>query len=186
MDVLILAGGKSSRMGGNHKGNLKIRGEGFTERLIRVMKPHAERILLSYGKTVQQEFFACSIIRDEYPDCGPMGGLHAGLKACESDLLLVCACDMPLLDWQLYDFLLQNTGDSDVVVPLADGQIHPLAAVYRKTMLPVIESCLQEGNYRLRSALEQTNVRYVNAEAFREQLQNINTEGEYRSLIEKN
>ena len=55
MDVLILAGGKSSRMGGNHKGNLKIRGEGFTERLIRVMKPHAERILLSYGETVQQE-----------------------------------------------------------------------------------------------------------------------------------
>lgn len=183
MDALILAGGKSSRMGGNHKGNLLVGAESFTQRLIRELEPHAVSILLSYGKTVWQAPVNCRVIHDEYTDCGPMGGLHAGLKACKGDILLVAACDMPLLKWELYDFLLQNINGFDAAVPVVDGQLQPLAAVYTKRLLPVFESCLREGNYRLRRALEQAKVCCINAEAFAEILQNINTEEEYQAFL---
>lgn len=184
MDALILAGGKSSRMGGKHKGNLLIGAESFTQRLIHELAPHTETVLLSYGKTIRQNYPNCHIIHDEYTDCGPMGGLHAGLKACTADLLLVAACDMPLLKWELYDFLLQNLNGFDAVVPVLDGQIQPLAAVYTKKLLPVLESCLKAENYRLRSALEQAKVCYVDAESFAELLQNINTKEEYQTFLQ--
>ena len=184
MDALILAGGKSRRMGGRHKGALPIGAETFTRRLINELKPCTEQIFLSYGAAVHLDFEDCRIVRDEYTDCGPMGGLHAGLKACESDLLLVAACDMPLLSRKLYDFLLADLGEYDAVVPVVDGQLQPLSAVYRKTLLPIFESCLQEKNYRLRSALEQAKVNYICADAFAKQLQNINTEEEYQSFLE--
>ena len=49
MDLLILAGGKSRRMGGRHKGNLILDGESFTQRLIRELGDGAEHIYLSCG-----------------------------------------------------------------------------------------------------------------------------------------
>ena len=54
MDVLILAGGKSSRMGGKHKGNLELGGETFTQRLINEMSKISERIWISYGEEVKK------------------------------------------------------------------------------------------------------------------------------------
>lgn len=182
MDALILAGGKSSRMGGLHKGNLRIGEESFTQRLVCELQPHVEHILLSYGETVQQELPGCLIIQDEYKDCGPMGGLHAGLKSCCSELLLVSACDTPLLKWELYAFLLSHLQQHDAVVPVADGKIHPLTAIYRKSFLPVFEQGLQSGNYRLRSALEQADVCYVDVPQFASMLKNINTMEEYQAL----
>ena len=185
MDALILAGGKSSRMGGIHKGSLQFQNESFTQRLISQLKPHVETLWLSYGDTVQQEDLDCMIVRDEYLNCGPMGGLHAGLKNTGSDMLIVAACDMPLLNWELYHFLLEKLENYDAVVPVVEGQIHPLAAVYTKKMLPLFESCLKAGNYRLRSALDQAKTRFVEAGCFAEMLQNINTMEEYLSFIKK-
>ncbi len=185
MDALILAGGKSSRMGGIHKGNLRIGAESFTQRLVNELKAHCQQLFLSYGSSVQQEYEDCCIIRDEYADCGPMGGLHAGLKACNSDILLVAACDMPLLRWDLYSFLLTQLEEYDAVIPVADGKIQPLAAVYTKALLPVLEANLKLGNYRLMSALEQINIHYVELPQFAAMLRNINTVEEYTALLDE-
>lgn len=183
MDALILAGGKSRRMGGLHKGKLELDGESFTRRLIRELHGHAETIHLSYGAVIQQEGSGCHIVQDEYVDCGPLGGLHAGLKACTASLLLVAACDMPLLTWGFYRDLQQQLGEADGVIPVLDGQIQPLAAIYRKELLPQLEQALQQGQYRLRSALDGANIRYVDGANWAEQLQNINTQEEYAALL---
>ena len=185
MDALILAGGKSSRMGGKHKGSLKIGDENFTQRLVSELKPCVENLFLSYGETVQQEICDCHIIQDEYKDCGPMGGIYTGLKFCESEILLVVACDMPLLKWEIFEILQKNLDDCDAVIPIVVGKINPLAAIYRKKIFPVFENCLQEKNYRLRSALEKANVHYINMDIFAKYFQNVNTEEDYFSLIQK-
>ena len=185
MDALILAGGKSSRMGGEHKGSLSMGEETFTAHLVSQLKPLADKLWISYGETVQQEIDGCTIVRDEYIDCGPMGGLHAGLKACSSDILLVAACDMPLLKRDLYDHMLELLLDYDGVVPVTDGQMHPLAAIYTKALFPIMEQALKDGNFRLRSALEQANIRYVDVPQFNTMLSNINTKEEYQAFLKQ-
>lgn len=126
LDGLILAGGKSTRMGGTHKGSLLIEAETFTERLVKELKKDAGKVWLSYGGQVHERYEGCGIVRDIYPECGPIGGLHAGLAACTGDGVMAAACDMPFLKIELYRYLArrmeeeeQKTGESlDGVVPV--------------------------------------------------------------------
>ncbi len=185
MDALILAGGKSSRMGGKHKGSLLIGEESFTQHLLNEFQAHADQVFVSYGEIVRQKLPGCQIVQDEYKDCGPMGGLHAGLKSCRSDTLMTAACDMPLLKWELYEYLLTQLADHDAVIPMAEGRCQPLAAIYRKTALPVLERCLRNGDFRMMKALEKINVCYADASKFAFMLKNINTEEEYRSFLQE-
>lgn len=182
MDALILAGGKSRRMGGLHKGSLTLGDESFTQHLINELKAQTQCIYLSYGSTIQREYTDCCVIQDEYADCGPMGGLHAGLKVC-NNILLTAACDMPLLRWELYEFLLSMLDGYDAVIPIAEGKTQPLAAVYTKAMLPIFEEHLQNGDYRLMKALQQAHVCYVDVPQFAYMMKNINTEAEYAELL---
>ncbi len=185
LDAMILAGGKSSRMGGKHKGSLKIGKETFTQHLIKELSKEVEKVWISYGKDVHEIYAGCEIVTDYYKDCGPMGGLHAGLLSATSNYVFVAACDMPFLQAEFVELLKQYIAeDVDVVVPSADGRIHPLAAIYSKKILPVVEQHLKDGNYKLRSLLAELRVTYVEIEdmAIKNMLQNINTIEEYHVL----
>lgn len=192
-DGLILAGGKSSRMGGRHKGGLSYGGETFTHILIKEFQLESEKIWLSYGREPHEAYEHCHILTDIYPNCGPIGGLHAGLSACEQDWMMVAACDMPLLRIELFRFLyreLERAGEACYAgaVPVNDGRIHPLAAIYRRTIVNLLEKQIENGSLRLRDALERMDILYVDVTeypAFTRMLRNINTVEEYKNFIEK-
>lgn len=185
MDGLILAGGKSTRMGGKHKGFLQMEEETFMDRLTREMKPQADRLWISYGRDIHANYEECRVVVDEYPGCGPIAGIHAGLCACESELLMVAACDMPFLKSELYVLLEKHIADHDGAVTLCKGRIHPLAAIYRKRILTVLEEQLESGNYRLRDALAKMDIVYVDVSGkpeYEQMIRNINTIEEYRKI----
>lgn len=186
IDALILAGGKSSRMGGNHKGNLLFGEETFIQHIVREMAHVSDQIWISYGNEVHAEYENCKIVQDIYKDCGPMGGIHAGLNKAENEKVIIVACDMPFMRAEFFERLLCEMEDvTDVIIPVVEGRIHPLAAVYKKRILPVVEAQIQSGNYRLRHILDQVNTKYVdvsdNAEMV-EMLRNINNIDEYQEL----
>lgn len=198
MDGLILAGGKSTRMGGKHKGDLRYHDDSFTQILIKEFAKDAEHIWLSYGRDCHKTYENCDIVTDIYLDCGPIGGLHAGLLACSSDLLMVAACDMPFLKIELFRELLKTMktreylegqkGLYDGVIPEISGRIHPLAGIYRRRTADIFESQIKIGNYCLRASLDQMNLLYVDITGnpeYERMLQNINTEEQYRELCGK-
>lgn len=185
MDGLILAGGKSSRMGGSHKGFLTYEDNSFMERLIGEMGKIADRIWVSYGTKIHAEYAGCRIVTDEYLECGPIGGIHAGLKACESNALLVTACDMPFLKAEFFTYLSEELKDYDGVVTVTAGKKHPLAAIYKKDILPVLEEQIKNGNYRLTDVLKKLDINYVDVtgqEEFGRMLKNINTIEDYQNI----
>lgn len=184
MDGLILAGGKSSRMG-VHKGLLTFEGETFVERLIKELKKEAGQVFLSYGEETYAVYEGCQLIFDEAKDCGPIGGLYTGLKACKSEELMVAACDMPFLKAELFSWLKEQLGEFDGVVPTASGKVHPLAAIYKKSALPILKEQIEGGKYCLREALKRLNIAYADVserENFKRMLQNINTAAEYNRI----
>ena len=193
MDGLLLAGGKSSRMGGRHKGDLLYGNETFTTRMIHEFSKDADTIWISYGAKVYGTYENCRIVRDIYPDCGPIGGIHAGLTACESDEVMVAACDMPFLKIELFRYLYKQMEEAgkqekvayDGVVSVLDGRIHPLSAIYRRTAALVMEQQILNGNYRIRAALDRMKILYVDVTGnarFAYMLQNVNTMEEYKML----
>lgn len=188
MELLILAGGKSRRMGGRHKGNLILDGESFTQRLIRELGDGAEHIYLSCGTEYRETADVaekCILIKDIWPGCGPIGGLHAGCAACRADAFMAAACDMPFLKAGLYRYLADLLEDYDGVVPVVRGRMHPLAAVYRKRIQSSLEEQIQAGNYRIINALEKNRIRYADItgmKEYEEMLCNVNTEEEYDKI----
>lgn len=193
MDGLLLAGGKSSRMGGRHKGDLLYGNETFTTRMIHEFSKDADTIWISYGAKVYGTYENCRIVRDIYPDCGPIGGIHAGLTACESDEVMVAACDMPFLKIELFRYLYKQMEEAgkqekvayDGAVSVLDGRIHPLSAIYRRTAALVMEQQILNGNYRIRAALDRMKILYVDVTGnarFAYMLQNVNTMEEYKML----
>lgn len=199
--ALILAGGKSRRMG-TDKAGLKLEGRTFLQRIAAELEKldGVTEKYVSLGSAAEGSGSGTphtipvgwETVRDRYPDCGPLGGIHAALSCCSADWTAVVSCDMPLYRKELTEQLLDalENGDAarkeEIVVPVtADGRWHMTCALYRRTLLPVIEERLRAGEYRLRGiGSPETNMILVPAEGSSpEFLRNINTAEEYQALI---
>lgn len=189
--ALVLAGGKSRRMQGLHKGHLPWENQTIMDHVVGELKKITHKVWISYGDTVQDKEPGCDIVMDIYKDCGPIGGLHAGLKKSDVEWMLVCGCDMPCLKVDLYRYLwaafkksLQIT-EWQAIVPRSEDGIHPLAAIYHHSIAPVLECQIQGGNYRLTHLLGKLKVLYVDVlhhSTYQKMLSNINTLEAYEKL----
>ncbi len=106
-----------------------------------------------------------SAIPDVFPNCGPLGGIHAGLKQSSSDLNLFLAVDMPFVSAELLALLFRAAERSDaaVVVPHAKRGFQPLCAVYRRSFAAVAEEALRAGKYKIDAAFARASVRVIEA-----------------------
>lgn len=199
----VMAGGRSSRMAGRHKGMLLTpEGVTFTDRLLAEMHKLTDLVYISYGDTIQMQAEGCVIVRDIYKGCGPVGGLHAVLTRAAEDgatAVAAAACDMPYVTADLYRYLYarlaERTGIKeyesnpfelyDGAVAVTGGKIHPLAAVYSVGAADICKMQLEERNLRLREALGKLRILYVDLEgtAYERMLLNINTEEDYEEYI---
>ena len=179
---LILAGGKSSRMGA-HKGGLTLDGMTFTDIIASELMKITPDLLFSCVESTENAPHNCTKVYDIYENCGPMGGLHAALKKCDADALIVSACDTPFVRAEVYQLLLDNLGDHDGIVAVSEGRQHPLTAVYRKKMADIFEKYLKEGNYRLMRALDEADTVYFDLPSdMANMVKNINTPEDYEKI----
>lgn len=85
-------------------------------------------------------------ICDLRPDRGPLSGLHAALATTQEAAVCVLACDLPLVDPEVFRHLAGLAGTCDVAVPEdAQGNPQPLCALYARSCLPRVEQLLETG-----------------------------------------
>ena len=137
--AVILAGGKSSRMG-RDKAFLPVGDTILLDRQIELAREAgAAEVLISGREAVDYTRFNCQILLDEKPDLGPLSGIARGLKAARHPLLLVLAVDMPHMTAEYLKRLLSQCGDGVGAIPASGPMIEPLAAFYPKSSLRLIE-----------------------------------------------
>jgi molybdopterin-guanine dinucleotide biosynthesis protein A len=110
-----------------------------------------------------REFIQYIIVEDQYLKAGPLGGIHAALKASSEDAIFVFAGDMPFLDKEIITDQINefNKKEHDVLIPEVNQFIEPLHAIYRKSVLNDLERFLSEGKSRaVRDFLSEENVGY--------------------------
>jgi len=90
-------------------------------------------------------------IEDIYPDCGPLGGIHAALSHSRTPLNLIIPVDMPFLGAAYLRQLVERSRDNDrwVTVTRTQHGLQPLCAVYRPQFKVLAEQALQAGEYRI-------------------------------------
>jgi molybdopterin-guanine dinucleotide biosynthesis protein A len=131
------------------------------------------------------------VVRDRREYRGPLEGLAGGLAALppECDAGYATACDVPFLEPRFVRRVLELLGDHDVAVPRTEGFFHPLAAVYRRSVLPHVERLLAEDRLRAADLFDLVPTREVSAAELSEvdpklgTLRNLNLPEEYQAAL---
>ena len=136
-------------MGGVAKGLIEVGGRTILDAQLDVLRSLFGEILLIANDPDPYRRFGLPIAGDEIPGCGPLGGLHAALRAARAQRVFLCACDMPALSADAVRLVADADPAADVVVPVAGGRPEPLHARYAHACLPAIERALDAGRYKM-------------------------------------
>jgi molybdopterin-guanine dinucleotide biosynthesis protein A len=156
---IILAGGKSSRMGSN-KALMLYKNQRLIDMAIANLTPLVEELLISSNEPIPD--IGLKIVSDIHKNIGPIGGLHACLTESKTAINLVVPCDVPMLPEGLYENMLGKMGSFDAVIPkYADGKLEPLIAMYNKSSAPAILEQINQNDYKIVNLLKKLKVCYM-------------------------
>lgn len=161
--AIIVAGGKSSRMRSN-KALLKIDHRSMIQVIYDELTKFFPNLIIVANEPHLYSEFNAQIVQDIYPGHGPLSGIHAGLTNSKTDKNFFIACDMPFVNGHLAEYLCNQEGEWDAVVPQKDSYFQPLYAVYKKSCLPSIERCILENRHKITSFYNDVSVKYINHE----------------------
>jgi molybdopterin-guanine dinucleotide biosynthesis protein A len=147
---VILAGGRSSRMGVAHKALLELNGQPLLAHVIERLQSQADPLLLSCeSDALEFESFGLSIVPDLLPDHrGPLTGLCSALQHTvaegRNNGLVLCPCDAPFIPDNLVQSLLEAyRGDRKSVVLISyQGVLQPTFSLWQNHHLPVIREAV--------------------------------------------
>jgi molybdopterin-guanine dinucleotide biosynthesis protein A len=146
---VLLAGGKSSRMGTN-KALLRFpSGETVIERIISRVRPLCAELLMVTNTPGQYEFLDLPLFPDAYPGASSLGGIYTGLLHAPSNRALVLSCDLPLVNPNLLEHLLALPIDYDLLMPFIAGRQQPLHAIYTRGCLPAMRAQIESGDLKI-------------------------------------
>ncbi len=145
--AIILAGGKSSRMG-RAKALLEFDGEPLIVHLVRGLNQLFGETVVVAAPEQELPALAATVARDEVAYQGPVGGIYYGLKAAHGEACFVTSCDVAFLNRPLITHLFTQILDNEVVVPYWEERFQPLHAVYRRSVLPLLAGQLERGELR--------------------------------------
>jgi molybdopterin-guanine dinucleotide biosynthesis protein A len=157
---IILAGGKSARLGQN-KALVDAAGMPLIQRVVHRLRLVVDEIVLVTNRPDEFAFLGLPMASDVYRGIGTLGGLHAGLGAMGGEYGLAVGCDMPLLNISLLRHIVSLRRGYDIVMPRVGEYYEPLHALYGKRCLPGIERAIKAGQRRMLSACDGMRVRYV-------------------------
>ena len=207
LSLLILAGGKSSRMK-KDKSQLPWQDSTtLTHMLTNSYVYPFERTVISANriiepqelpdfirkKTDQREHTTeyihlsdkrrLSVVSDLYSDCGPLGGMEAAMRLYPSDCWLILAVDLPFYDFsRLPALLAADTPEYDAVIPVINGRENPLAALYKGRVYEKIRTALADGDYRVRKIYNK-KAAFIDETPYARQYLNMNTPIAYKEAL---
>lgn len=173
LTAIILAGGKSSRMG-EDKGLMNLNGKPMIAWVLETVSKLTSEIIL-IANNPEYKKFGFPVYEDEVPEKGPLGGIITGLKASDTEKNWIISCDTPYINADLLNVLMNEVGDYDAVVPVYKNKVHPLIGVYRKSGLSHFEENLHLNNLKIMEILDGIKVNYFQADVFTEEnFRNLN------------
>lgn len=134
--ILILCGGRGSRMGGKDKGLLTLEGQTFTEILINRFRnsscPPQQIIISANRHQAQYSRLACRVVTDTRGGfCGPLAGIESCLPFCDDIPVVVVPGDSPQICAELPVTLVSKLGTDNCISVAHDGrQLQPLMMAF--------------------------------------------------------
>ncbi len=151
ISAYILAGGKSSRMG-TDKGLLLFHGKPLIERIIEELNVVFESVTI-VSNNPEYEKFRLEVVKDLIENIGPAGGIHSAMNHATAEKIFVVSCDMPFINHEAVEYIVENSGEAQIAVPLFQRSVQPLFGLYSVNCLPQWSRLLEHGVNKLQQMI---------------------------------
>lgn len=178
IEVFILAGGKSRRMGMD-KGLVHYNGQPMITRILNVLEElELETCIISSNPDYLK--FGKPVLQDLIPGKGPMGGLYTALSYSKAPMVFLIACDMPAINREGVESLLTYSEIGSITIARDAKQISPLFACYPRSLLSNVKEAVLTDHLKMQDFVKKQKHRVVDFEILykSEVLQNFNTREE--------
>jgi molybdopterin-guanine dinucleotide biosynthesis protein A len=196
VSAIILAGGKSSRMG-TDKALLPLNGETLLERLVRIVEPLVSDtiVMLSASQILPAELAIdlskVKIGRDSQIEQGPLQGIAdaTALLANGTESVFILSCDLPFISSEWLEQMLHRLQESPVISAVCaklDDKLNPLIAVYRTPVLKSASRFLKNGKRSCLVLLDHCKSVTIEPPLDQSyQISNINTPDDYQTALHR-
>ncbi len=183
-EAVILAGGRSSRMG-RDKALLPFANySSLTQYQYQRLLPLFKRVSIS---TKDRKFsFDAPLILDKKDESSPLIALETILSTIKSDIVFILGVDLPFVGEDIIKSLVEvynQNSKSKAIISKSSQGVEPLCAIYTKSLLPKIKKAIKANNHRLQDLLnsESILVDFKDSEAF----MNLNNPQIYQKALSR-
>lgn len=170
---IILAGGKSRRMGAD-KAELTLDGRTFLEIQVRKLQLLGAADIIISGKA--SDLPGTRSVMDIYPGCGPLGGLYSCFVSASQMYALVLSVDVPLISLSTLGKLLEThfRDNFDATILTRDGRIEPLIAVYNTDTAGLLAELIENKKLAVRAYIDRLHHQLYSYNGSPDELLNCN------------
>ncbi len=163
---LVLAGGKSTRMG-RSKANICWYEKEQQYHLADLMSGFCDEVFISCRQDQQETIHpSYHVLPDLYPSSGPLEAILTAFKKYPNQGWMVMACDVPLLDQSTLSWLVEQRDYSKIATVFespSDGLPEPLTAIWEAKSYDLLRSNHQNQNLSLRKLLIKNEAKIIKA-----------------------
>lgn len=179
---LVLAGGLGRHMGGVDKGLVELDGKPMVAHVLTRLVPQVDSVLINANQNIDRyAAFGKPVVPDRIEGfAGPLAGLHAGLSAASTPLLVTVPCDSPFLPLDLVERLRAalDAAQAQLAVPRTGDQAQPVFSMVRREVLEDLAQFLAGGGRKIDAWYARLKVIEVAFDDEAEAFANINTREE--------
>lgn len=150
---IILAGGKSTRMGFD-KGLAIYHDKRLIDSVFEVLSALVDNVIIIANSNIY-DYLDVPVYPDCIADVGPLGGIYTGLHHSVSEHNIIVACDMPLLKRKTIKDLLSIKDQSQIVIPSHKNGLEPLCGYYNKSIQAALKTYIDEEQLSLHKVISQ-------------------------------
>lgn len=175
IEVFVLAGGKSSRMG-TDKGLINFNGTPMIQHVLRLFdKMDLQTSIISSNEEYLK--FEKPVYKDLIPSKGPLGGLYTALKYSESPMVLLLACDMPSINEEGIKSVMDFAETGKITVAKDDEKISPLFGCYPNSLKMEVKKAILADDLKMQDFVLKQDHKLLdfNALGNTNALRNLNT-----------
>ncbi|MEJ5351367.1 MAG: molybdenum cofactor guanylyltransferase [Melioribacteraceae bacterium] len=187
---VILAGGKSSRMGTN-KSFLKIGSQTIIERIADLMKSIFLEVIIITNSPDEYKFLNIPLYEDIYKWKGPLAGIHSALTHTKTEKIFVLSCDVPLMTKEMIQYIVDYKSDKPVIFCEAAGYHQPLVGIYSKKIISEIEYFISNNDlsdksfHKFLSSIETEIIHPQSLSFYKDEIfYNVNNMNDYNELLQ--
>lgn len=186
MNAIVLAGGKATRLNGCAKGLLLHQHRPIIEHICEMVTPFVKQIIIS-ANSPDYDYLGYVTIQDKIKDIGPLGGIISTLEFSAEEKNIILSCDIPFVNSSVIQTLIEYKEAADIIIPKVNENIHPLCAIYSKTILPLAYEQVKKKDFKLKNLVALSNTYYIDfppeASVY---FTNINTTEDLKLLTQNN